>query len=144
MHWVWNHSAVPFANRIPEKMRVPLGAALVIGVILIGAFASEESADNTRANRAVSLFGLAVFLFGFWITSRERSKINWHTVIVGMLLQFLIALFVLRTGAGYDIFGFISQLARELLGFARDGVAFLTSAETAATPNVSEGQPPLS
>jgi len=44
-----------------------------------------------------------------------------------MLAQFIIAIFVLRSGAGYSIFAFISQLARELLGFAEDGVAFLTT-----------------
>ncbi|KAL5119764.1 hypothetical protein ACEQ8H_002370 [Pleosporales sp. CAS-2024a] len=126
MHWLWNNTGVRFAKLIPEKMRVPAGAALTIAVILVGAFASEESQDNTRANRAVSLFGLAVFIAAFWATSRNRSKINWHTVIVGMLLQFIVALFVLRTGAGYSIFNFISELARLLLGFADDGVTFLT------------------
>jgi CNT family concentrative nucleoside transporter len=128
MHWVWNQTGVRFASLIPEKMRVPAGAALVIAVIIIGSFVSEESEDNTRANRAVSLFGLAVFIFGFWATSRNRSKIMWHTVIVGMLLQFIVALFVLRTKAGYDIFNFISELARLLLGFANNGVIFLTDA----------------
>jgi CNT family concentrative nucleoside transporter len=129
MHWVWNNTGVRFASLIPEKMRVPAGAALTIAVIIVGAFASEESEDNTRANRAISLFGLAVFIAGFYATSRNRSKIMWHTVIVGMLMQFIIALFVLRTTAGYDIFNFISELARELLGFANDGVTFLTSAD---------------
>lgn len=33
---------------------------------------------------------------------------------------------MLRTKVGYDIFNFISTLARELLGFAGDGVIFLT------------------
>jgi CNT family concentrative nucleoside transporter len=126
MHFVWNHTATPFVKLIPEKLRVPAGALLTIAVILIGAFVTEESADNTRANRAVSLFGLAVFLFAFYITSRNRSKIVWHTVIVGMLTQFIIALFVLRTTAGYDIFTFISELARLLLGFAKQGLTFLT------------------
>ena len=87
---------------------------------------SEESQDNTRANRAVSLFGMLVSICAMWATSRNRSKIQWHTVIVGYLAQFIIALFVLRTKAGYDIFNFIAQLAREFLGFAEDGVAFLT------------------
>lgn len=41
-------------------------------------------------------------------------------------MQFIIALFVLRTKVGFDIFNFISLLARELLGFAGDGVVFLT------------------
>lgn len=116
---------------IPEKLRIPGGAALTIAVIIVGSMASEESEDNTRANRAVSLFGLAVIIFAFWATSRTRKAINWHTVIVGMLVQFIIALFVLRTGVGFDIFSFISELARDLLGFAKEGVAFLTTPEIA-------------
>jgi CNT family concentrative nucleoside transporter len=85
---------------IPEKFRLPLSAAGTIAVILVGTFASAESADNTRANRAVSLFGLLVFIGVFYATSRNRKAINWQTVIVGMLAQFLLALFVLRTKAG--------------------------------------------
>jgi len=107
-------------------MRIPLSAALVIAVIIVGAMASPEVADNTRANRAVSLFGLAVFIFVLWATSRNRKMIQWHTVIVGMLMQFIIGLFVLRTKAGFDIFSFISNLCTDLLGFANDGVTFLT------------------
>lgn len=60
-------------------------------------------------------------------TSRNWRKIQWHTVIDGMLTHFIIAVFVLRTKAGYDIFAFISFLARTLLSFAADGVAFLTA-----------------
>lgn len=127
MHWVWDRTAPPFVRMIPKKLRTLSAAALCIGVILIGSFVSEESQDNTRANRAVSLFGMVVFIFGLWLTSRNRKKIVWHTVIVGMLAQFIIALFVLRTTAGYDIFNFISSLATDLLGFAADGVIFLTS-----------------
>ncbi|MCJ1454106.1 hypothetical protein MMC28_004456 [Mycoblastus sanguinarius] len=47
---------------------------------------------------------------------------------VGMFVQFIIALFVLRSGVGYNIFDFISELARDLLGFANQGVIFLTAA----------------
>ncbi|KAJ5679830.1 hypothetical protein N7462_008074 [Penicillium macrosclerotiorum] len=127
VHFIWTKTAHPIVRVIPQKLRTPAAALLCIGVIVIGAFASPESADNTRANRAVSLFGLVVFLFVLWLTSRDRKRIVWHTVIVGMLVQFIIALFVLRSGAGYDIFNFISTLARDLLGFASDGVIFLTS-----------------
>jgi CNT family concentrative nucleoside transporter len=80
MHFVWNHTGVKFANLIPENLRIPAGAALVIAVIIIGAMASPEAADNTRENRAVSLFGLVVFLFCLWATSRNRKMIRWHTV----------------------------------------------------------------
>ncbi|PGH12849.1 hypothetical protein AJ80_06558 [Polytolypa hystricis UAMH7299] len=130
MHWVWNHTATPFVNLIPQKFRTPAAAALVVAVIIIGAFASEETLDNNRENRAVSLFGLVVLIAGLWVTSRDRKNIVWQTVIVGMLFQFIIALFVLRTGVGFDIFGFISQRAADLLDFARAGVVFLTNEES--------------
>lgn len=127
MHFVWRNTGPKVASLIPEKLRVPAGALIVIGVMLVGAFASPESRDNTRANRAVSLFGLAVIVLVMWATSKHRSMIKWHTVIVGMLVQFLVAIFVLRSGAGFDIFAFISEIARDLLGFADQGTGFLTA-----------------
>ncbi|EFY86570.1 inner membrane transport protein yeiJ [Metarhizium acridum CQMa 102] len=134
IHWVWSHTALVVYELIPPAFRIPLGAFGALAVIIVGSFASEEVADNNRANRAVSLFGLVVMLFVFWATSAHRSRINWRTVIVGMLAQYIIGLFVLRTGVGYDIFKFIADRAGDLLGFARQGVAFLTSPETSQIP----------
>lgn len=100
MRLIWNNTGPRIANLVPDRLKVPFGALIVIAVMVIGAFASPESQDNTRSNRAVSLFGLAVIIFGLWATSRNRKLVRWHTVIVGMLVQFIIALFVLRSGAG--------------------------------------------
>lgn len=129
MAFVWAHTARPFVSLIPERLRLPASALVCIGTIIIGSFASPTAPGNNRADRAVSLFGLAVFMFLLWLTSRNRKKIVWHTVIVGMLVQFLVALFVLRSGAGFDIFNFVATLARDLLGFSSDGVIFLTQTE---------------
>ncbi|KAL8872998.1 MAG: hypothetical protein Q9174_001471 [Haloplaca sp. 1 TL-2023] len=126
MHFVWNNTAVKMTSFIPEKLRLPAGALVVVCVLLVGGFASPESQDNTRDNRAVSLFGLAVIIAALWATSKNRKAVKWHTVIVGMFVQFIVALFVLRSGAGYNIFSFISELARDLLGFANQGTTFLT------------------
>lgn len=60
MHFAWNNTAVRLVSFVPENMRLPASALIVISVILIGGFASPESQDNTRDNRAISLFGLAV------------------------------------------------------------------------------------
>ncbi|KAI1609526.1 CNT family concentrative nucleoside transporter [Exophiala viscosa] len=128
MHFVWNNTGVRVYQALPERTRTPLAALVAIAVILVGTFVSPESQDNTRGNRAISLLGLAIMLVVLYATSRDRSKIRWHTVIGGMLTQFVIAVFVLRTGAGYDIFNFISGLARDLLGFANQGTEFLTAA----------------
>ncbi|KAI9820143.1 MAG: hypothetical protein M1832_003850 [Thelocarpon impressellum] len=131
MHFVWNQTGVRVAGLVPDRFKLPVSAVLVAAIIMIGGFASPESEDNTRANRAVSLFGLLVFIGVLWATSKNRKLIKWHTVIVGMLFQFIIALFVLRTTTGYDIFNAVSGFARRLLENAGQGTAFLTSKETA-------------
>ncbi|TQN65959.1 Solute carrier family 28 member 3 [Colletotrichum shisoi] len=125
--FAWHHSAVYIYNFIPAKFRTLAGGALTLAVIIVGTFASEEVADNTHENRAVSIFGLVFFLFCFWLTSHDRKRINWRPVIGGMLSQYIIALFVLRTSVGYDIFKFIADRAGDLLGFANQGTIFLTA-----------------
>ncbi|KAK4182271.1 putative sodium/nucleoside cotransporter [Podospora australis] len=131
---VWQLTAGRVYDLTPKKLRQPLAGFVTVAVFIIGTMVSEETGDNTRGNRGISLFGLVVLLFVLTITSRNWKIIPWHTVIGGMLSQFIIALFVLRTEAGYDIFKFISDMARELLGFAKDGLIFLTSEEFAASP----------
>ena len=135
LKWGWQHTAVPAQRLVPERFQTLAGAAIAIAAMLVGAFVSEETADNTRGNRAISILGLAVILFVFWASSKHRHAVNWRTVIVGMLSQYIIGLFVLRTQTGYDIFKFIADLAGLFLGFAKDGVAFITSKEQANTPN---------
>jgi len=134
IRWTWHNTAVRIYDLIPAKFRTLAGGILTVSVILVGSFVTEESADNTRENRAVSLFGMAVIITCFWATSRHRRHVNWRTVFGGMLGQYVIGLFVLRTQVGFDIFKFIADRASDLLGFAKDGVAFLTNPDTAALP----------
>lgn len=128
---VWDYAVdIIYTKFLPRhSQRLLAGATITVGVILLGTFVPSETPYSRRKDRAISFFGMIVAIFGLWATSRDRSKVNWNTVIGGMLTQFIIALFVLRTKCGYDVFNFISLLARELLGFARDGVAFLTDTE---------------
>ena len=49
---------------------------------------------------------------------------NRPTVIVGLFLQQVIALFVLKTGAGFSIFNWIARLAADFLGQAHAGAVF--------------------
>ncbi|CAH2354693.1 hypothetical protein CLIB1423_18S01574 [[Candida] railenensis] len=127
----WNYCVdILYTKLIPNRThRILAAAALTVAVILVGTFVPSETEYSKREDRAVSFFGLVVCIAGLYATSKNRSKIQWRTVIGGTLMQFIIALFVLRTKCGYDVFNFISTLARELLGFAKDGVAFLTSTE---------------
>lgn len=112
-----------------QSYRLLAGATVTLTVVLLATFVSAETPFSKRSDRAISFLGLVVTLLGLYATSRNPSKIVWNAVIGGVLLQFVVALFVLRTKAGFDFFNFISLLARELLGFAKAGVAFLTNSE---------------
>ncbi|KAI0914947.1 NupC family nucleoside transporter [Ustulina deusta] len=131
---VWRHTVFRVYELIPKFLHRPLAAVGTVGVFLLGTLVPGESGDNTRLGRLQALFGLVVLLFVMAVTSKKFSAIPWHTVIGGMLTQFIVALFVLRTHAGYDIFSFISELARTLLGFANQGVVFLTDATVPKLP----------
>jgi CNT family concentrative nucleoside transporter len=132
---IWTHTAVRIYDLIPTKFRTAAGAAVAISAILVGSFVSDEFEDNNRENRAISLVGMLLIIALFWATSRHRKSVNWRTVIGGMLGQYIIGLFVLRTGVGYDIFSFIAARASDLLGFAKDGVAFLLNRDIADMPS---------
>lgn len=128
---VWNWATDIVYTRVltTRPRRLLVGATITVGVVLLGTFVPEEIEFSKRKDRAISFCGVVVAIIGLYATSKNRSKIQWNAVIGGMLMQYIIALFVLRTKADYDIFNFISFLARKLLGFAKDGVAFLTNAE---------------
>ena len=132
---IWAY-AILWVHRILPKhwMRLCAGAFITVAVILIGVFVTPETSYSLREDRAVSFFGLVVAIFVLWATLRHPKRVNWHTVIGGVLMQYIIALFVLRTKCGYDVFNFISFLARKLLGFAKNGVAFLTNDDVSQLP----------
>jgi CNT family concentrative nucleoside transporter len=74
--WVWRNTVSRGVHMIPEKLRIPLGAAGTIAVILVGGFVSPTHGENNRANRGISLLGLAVLILGMWATSRNRKAVN--------------------------------------------------------------------
>jgi CNT family concentrative nucleoside transporter len=111
---------------VPEQHRTLTGASVVIVALVLGVYIPGETTYNHRSDRTVSVFGYVVFLSGLYITSRHRKHINWKPVIVGILVQFIIGFFVLRTTLGKTIFRFLSDALTTLLEFAYQGVVFLT------------------
>ncbi|PSR80676.1 Na+ dependent nucleoside transporter C-terminus-domain-containing protein [Coniella lustricola] len=105
-------------------------AALVVTVAVL----SPEFEDNNTSNRGISVAGLFVTIGLLTLTSKNRKRINWYTVLCGLYIQFVVAAFVLRTTVGADIFGFLSEQAASLLGFASNGLAFLTDATVPDLP----------
>lgn len=111
---------------VPPRWALVAAWVVLVALIAMVAVLTAPYGDNNVTNRGISLAGLALTFGLMWATSKDRKAISWHTVLVGLYLQFLIAMFVLRTKVGYNIFTFVSDRASDLLDFADDGLSFLT------------------
>ncbi len=75
--------------------------------------------------RLVPVLGILTVLGVAFLFSRNRRAINWHTVGWGLGLQFLIALFVLRTQTGYWLLDRASNAVVRVLSYSFAGSSFV-------------------
>ncbi|KAL6300614.1 Na+ dependent nucleoside transporter C-terminus-domain-containing protein [Sparassis latifolia] len=127
---------IPFVQdpwfKLPRWLRLTMGWLALLGIVFGSAFGFPLIGNTKYGDRAISVLGLVVFQFCFWATSTNRSAIPWPTVIVGLFMQQVIAMFVLKTDAGFSIFKWIATLASDFLSQARQGATFFFDAETVA------------
>ncbi|PFH52021.1 hypothetical protein AMATHDRAFT_74522 [Amanita thiersii Skay4041] len=116
--------------KIPYRIRLAIGWLCLLGIVFGSAFGFPLQANTTYGDRAISVLGLAVFQTCFFLSSTQRSNIPWPTVIVGLFLQQAIALFVLKTDAGFSIFKWIATLAGDFLSQADAGSGFFFDVDT--------------
>lgn len=76
-------------------------------------------------SQLISLFGIFVLLAIAWSLSDNRWKMPWRTILCGLLLQWLFALFVLKTSAGKAFFWMCNKTFVKLLSFSKDGARFV-------------------
>ncbi len=69
--------------------------------------------------------GMIVILGIAFLLSNNRKGINYRLVLSGLLLQFVLALFILKTEIGKNIFGVIGHAIESLLEFSREGGKFV-------------------
>ncbi|KAG1890312.1 Na+ dependent nucleoside transporter C-terminus-domain-containing protein [Suillus subluteus] len=124
-------TAVPW-YKLPRQRDCTIGWLCLLGIVFGSAFGFPLTGNSNYGNRAISVLGLFVFQCGFYLCSTNRSAICWPTVIVGLFLQQTIALFVLKTGAGFSFFKYIADLADDFLSQADVGAEFFFDAETIA------------
>lgn len=74
------------------------------------------------------IFGLLVLIGICFLLSSHRKSINWKLVLGGLLLQFILALAILKVNFIYQSFDWISDRFVELLGYADEGARFVFGA----------------
>ena len=75
--------------------------------------------------RFTGLIGIAFIIFICYLMSNNKKKINLKTVITGFLLQFGLAVFVLKIKFGQDIINIISKGIEKVLHFSNAGADFV-------------------
>ncbi|WP_234734676.1 NupC/NupG family nucleoside CNT transporter [Tellurirhabdus bombi] len=78
-------------------------------------------------NRFTGLIGIVLILGIAYAMSNNRKAINYRTVGVGLLLQFGLALFVLKTELGQVVFQWLGHNIDRLLSKASKGAEFVFS-----------------
>ncbi|KAF7321497.1 hypothetical protein MKEN_00670500 [Mycena kentingensis (nom. inval.)] len=116
--------------KLPYMVRIGMGWVALLAIVFGSAFGFALEGNTTYGDRAISVLGLFIFQFGFYLSSMNRSAIPWPTVLVGLFIQQAIALFVLKSGAGFSIFHFIATLAADFLNQGLVGAAFFFDADT--------------
>ncbi|KAJ3133666.1 hypothetical protein HK100_004250 [Physocladia obscura] len=115
---------------IPEKFRMWVLAAIYVAVAVLFACLSPATDLGTIPQRLQSLAGIVVMTLVLYTFSRNKKAINWRTVVVGFICQFIIALFVLRTQVGVNIFYFLSSMITTFLSESTAGLEFILGAKS--------------
>ncbi len=75
--------------------------------------------------RFTGIIGIIVILGISYLMSNNRKNINLKTVSMGLLLQFLLAVFVLKVPLGQEIINLISKGIEKILQFSNAGADFV-------------------
>lgn len=75
--------------------------------------------------RFTGIAGIIIILVIAYLWSNNRKKINYRLVVTGLLMQFALAVFILKVPVGHDIFAFLGKAINRLLDFSQEGGAFV-------------------
>jgi CNT family concentrative nucleoside transporter len=84
--------------------------------------------------RLIPVLGLCVLLGIAWLLSSDRSRVSVRIVLGGLLMQFALALVVLRSDLGQSVFQTIGDLFTNLLDCVDQGAGFVFGTNEVSTP----------
>ncbi len=79
--------------------------------------------------RVISLLGLVVMIGLAWAMSEHKKQVNLRVVWGGLLLQLVLAVFILKTSIGAAIFQSIGDFFTATLGFVDSGTSLVFGEE---------------
>lgn len=100
--------------------------------------------SNGDRHRLTSAAGIVGFVLFGYIFSEHRYAINWNQVLWGLSLQFSLALFVLRTNSGKQLFGKMGNATTDFLSLTDKGSSFVFGYLVTGQLEVKKGFSPIS
>ncbi len=89
--------------------------------------------------RFTGVIGIVIILGLAFLWSNNRKAINKRLVITGLLLQLVLAIFILKVPLGREIFAFLGKAINKLLDFSQQGGQFVFGDLTKVTQILPEG-----
>ena len=89
--------------------------------------------------RFTGVIGIIIILGLAFLWSNNRKKINYRLVVTGLLLQVVLAIFILKVPIGQDIFFWLGKAINKLLDFSKAGGLFVFGDLTKVTQILPEG-----
>lgn len=87
--------------------------------------ASNKALMDWLINLLRAVLGMVILIGICYLLSRDRKAINWRMVGVGILLQIIIGLMVLKVPFISTIFDYIARFFQQVLTFSEKGAEFL-------------------
>lgn len=88
--------------------------------------------------RLISFIGIFFILGLAWLMSNNKKRINYRTVLWGIVLQLIFAILILKTGPGQAVFFFARAFIEKLLSFTDAGASFLFGNIYRGDPDILE------
>ena len=88
--------------------------------------------------RLIGIIGILVILGICFLMSNNKKKINYKTVGVGLLLQFLLAVFIMKVPVGVKFFEFFAKVINKILEASISGSNFVFGWLTNSPAKITE------
>ncbi len=112
----------PNATYQNSGQQKPQSQKETLGNVIPDKYESENSLFITIIR---GLFGLAILVFISFIFSTNRRAINWKIVIGGLLIQFILAISILKIPFMRLMFEILGKIFVRILDFTKAGTTFL-------------------
>jgi concentrative nucleoside transporter, CNT family len=71
------------------------------------------------------ILGIVVLLLVCYLCSSNKKRINWKLVGMGMAMQFILAILILKVPYVSEFFDFLAKIFEKTMAFSKEGAAFM-------------------